>query len=94
MFTLLNTAPSRERGCGCEAFAAEHCFGRIQRGRGWVDAAEGRVACVLLRSASAMSTSSSHRHGQPHFVPVFEILHCLTSPVRMEIALAVVSGAP
>jgi len=45
----------------------------------------------FYEKALLMSTSSSHRHGQPHFVPVFEILHCLTSPVRMEIALAVAS---
>ncbi len=38
-----------------------------------------------------MSISPSRRRGLPRFVPVFEILHCLNSPVRMEIALAVAS---
>jgi len=38
-----------------------------------------------------MSISPSRRRDLPRFVPVFEILHCLNSPVRMEIALAVAS---
>lgn len=43
-----------------------------------------------LRSPSRASFRSCR---EPRFVSVFEILHCLNSSMRPEIALAVVSGS-
>ena len=43
-----------------------------------------------LRSPSRASFRSRR---EPRFVSVFEILHCLNSPTRLEIALAVVSDS-